>query len=130
MRRLQLLRCQLPLDRLADAEPGPELRDHVNDAEIEAGLDLNRPFTTRGVGHGLAPVGVEHPANAVHEPLQRSPVEAIGAAEAVHDFRLDVTLFAMADILGEGIVADDRAVLVPALRGPKVHAHAYSVSLP
>ena len=101
VRRLQLLRCALPLDRLADAEPGPELRDHVDDAEIETGLDLNRPLTARGVGPGLARVGVEHPADAAHQPLQRRPVEAIGAAEAVHDLGLDVALLGMADVLGD-----------------------------
>ena len=73
-------------------------------------------------------VGVEHPADAAHQSLQRGAVEAIGAAEAVHHLGLDVTLLGMADVLGQRVVADDRAVLVPALRGPKVHAHAYSVS--
>ena len=76
----------------------------------------------------VAGVGIEHPADAAHQPLQRGAVEAIGAAEAVHHLGLDVALLGMADVLGERVVADDRAVLVPALRGPKVHAHAYSVS--
>ena len=54
----RLMRC-LPLvgrqpagDRPTDAEPGPELLDHVDDAELEARLDLDRPFTTLRVGRG------------------------------------------------------------------------------
>jgi len=115
-----LVGCQPALDRLADAEPGPQLRRHVDDAEFEAGLDLDRPVTTSRVGHGRAAVGVEHTADAAHQALQRRPVEAVGATEAVHHLGLDVTLLAIADVLGEGVVADDRAVLVAALRGPKV----------
>jgi hypothetical protein len=60
-------------------------------------------------------------------PLERRPVEAISAAEAVHHLGLDVALLGIADVLGQRVVPDDRAVLVPALRGPKVHAHTYSV---
>ena len=132
----RLMRCP-PLvgrqscgDRLADAEPGPQLCGHVDHAEIEARLDLDRPFTTGRIGRGRAPVGVEHPADAAHQSLQRGAVEAIGAAEAVHHLGLDVTLLGVADVLGERVVADDRAVFVAALRCPKVHAHAYSVSGP
>src|SRR4051794_41960326 len=34
----------------------------------------------------------------------------------------------MADVLGEGVVAHHRTVLVPPLGGPQVHAHGSSVS--
>jgi hypothetical protein len=114
-------------DRSADAEPGPQLLDHVGDTEIEAGLDLDRPCLTLLAGRDRAVIGVEHAADAAHQPLQRCPVEAISAAEAVHHPGLDMALLGMADVLGERVVADDRAVLVASLRGAKVHAHAFSV---
>jgi hypothetical protein len=63
VRRLQLLRCQPLSDRPADAEPGPQLRDHVDDTKIKARLDLDRPFATLLVCRDRA-VGVEHPADA------------------------------------------------------------------
>src|SRR4030095_5096285 len=116
--------------RWACAERGPQLCRHMDHAEIEARLDLDCRFATAGVGRGRAPVVIEHPADAAHQSLQRGAVEAIGAAEAVHHLGLDVTLLGIADVLGQRVVADDRTVLVAALRGPKTHAHAYSVSGP
>jgi hypothetical protein len=119
---------ELAGDRRTDAEPGPELLDHMDDAEVEARLDLDRPFAPPRTDRSLASLGIEDPADAPHQALERRSVEAVGATEAVHHLGLDVTLLGMADVLGEGVVADDRAVLVAALRGSKVHAHAYSVS--
>ena len=52
----------------------------MDDAGLEAGLDLDRPLTPRRVGRRRPAVGIEHPADAAHEALQRRPVEAIGAA--------------------------------------------------
>jgi hypothetical protein len=115
-------------DRPADAEPGPELCDHVDDAEFEARLDLDPPVMSCRVCGRLAGVGVEHAADAAHQSLERGAVEAIGAAEAVHHPGLDVAPGGVADVLGEGVVAHHRAVLVPPPRGPKVHAHDRSVS--
>jgi len=129
MRCVALPGCQPFGDRRTDAEPGPELLDHMDDAEIEAGLDLDRPFAPLLTGRSLAGVGIEHPADAAHQSLERGAVEAIGAAEAVHHLGFDVTLLGIALVLGERVVADDGAVLVPALRGPKVHAHDNSVLL-
>jgi hypothetical protein len=106
VRRPPLVGRQPGGDRLADAEPGPQLLDRVDDAELEAGFDLD-PLMTLGVCRRFATVGVEHPADAAHEPLQRRPVEAIGAAEAVHHLGLDVALLGIADVLGERIVAHD-----------------------
>jgi hypothetical protein len=102
----------------------------VDDAELEAGLDLDRPVALPLTGQGLTAVGVEDAADAAHEPLERRPVEAIGAAEAVHHPGLDVALRGVADVRGEGVVAHHRAALVPPLRGPEVHAHDCSVSWP
>jgi hypothetical protein len=130
MRRVSRLGREPVGDRLADAEPGPQLLDHVDHAELKARLDLDRWGLTLCVRRRLATVAVEHPADAAHQPLQRRPVEAVGAAEAVHHPGLDLALLGMADVLGERVVADDRAVLVPALGGPKIHAHAYSVPEP
>ena len=127
MRCGPLIGCQPFGDRPADAEPRPHLLDQVDDAELEAGLDLDRPVTTGRIGHGRAAIGVEHPADAAHEALQRGPVEPVGAAEAVHHLGLDVASLGMADVLGERVVADDRAVRVAALRGSKVHAHVCSM---
>ena len=111
-------------DRVADAEPGPQLLDHVDDAEIEARLDLDHRDGRLLTGRGRSTIGIEHPANAANQPLQRRPVETVGAADAVHHLGLDVALLGMAEVLGQRVVADDRPVLVPALRGPKIHAHA------
>ncbi len=127
VRRPPLVGCEPRADRLADAEPGPQLLDHVDDAELEARLDRDRPVTALLVGRGFLPIDIEHAPDAVHQPLQRRPVEAIGAPEAVHHLGLDVAFLGMADVLGERVVADDRAVLVAPLRGAKVHAHAFSV---
>ena len=59
--------------------------------------------------------------------LMIAAVEAVGAAEAVHHLGLDVTLLGIAGVLGERVVADDRAVLVFSLGGSQVHAYALNV---
>ena len=107
VRRVPLLGREPVGDRLADAEPGPELLDHVDDAEIEARLDLDRPSAPVLSGRSSAGVGIEDPADAADQPLERRPVEPVGAAEAVHHLGFDVTLLGIADVLGEGVVADD-----------------------
>src|SRR3954447_13579640 len=61
------------------------------------------------------------------QPLQGRPVEPVGAAEVVPHPGLDVALPGVAHVLGQGVVADHRAVLVPPSGGPQVHAHACSV---
>ena len=99
----------------------------MDDAEFEAGLDLDPPVMSRGVGTRL-PGSASSTRRMLAPVAPGAAVEAIGTAEALHHPGLDMPLFGMADVLGEGVVADDRAVLVPALRGSKVHAHAYSVS--
>jgi hypothetical protein len=84
-------------DRLADAEPGPKLGDHVDGAELEARLDFDPPVMSRCVCSPLPAVGVEHPADAAHQSLQRRPAEALGADEAVHHLGLDVACPGSAD---------------------------------
>ena len=72
---------------------------------------------------------VEHAADAAHQALERGAVELVGTAEAVHHAGLDIAFPGIADVLGERQVAHHRAVLVPPLRGPQVHAHAIRVYL-
>src|SRR4051795_7378041 len=80
-----------------------------------------------GRGGPAAPPPPQARADARDQPLQGRPVEPVGAAEVVHHPGLDVALPGVAHVLGQGVVADHRAVLVPPSGGPQVHAHACSV---
>ena len=128
VRRLQPLFRYPGLDRLADAELGPEGSRHVHDAELEGGLDRDPAHARAVTGAGFAAGILQDPPDARDQPLQGRAIEPVGATEAVHHPGLDVALPGMADVLGERVVAHHRTVLVPPLGGPQVHAHACSVS--
>ena len=66
---------------------------------------------------------IQNPANAMDQTQKRRLVQLISPAEAVHHLGLDIALLGMADIFGERIIADGRAVLVAPLGRSKVHAH-------
>jgi hypothetical protein len=127
MRCRQLLLIELGLDRLADAELGPECLGHMHDPELEAGLDRDPAQACPLAGDRSAACIGKDPLDARDQPLQGRPVELVGPAETVHHLGLDIALLGMAHVLGECQVAHHRAVLVPPLRGPQVHAHACSV---
>ena len=69
----------------------------------------------------------QDPPDARDQPLQGGAVELVLAAEAVDHAGLDMALLGVAAVLGQGEVAHHRAVLVPSLRGPEIHAHTISV---
>src|SRR4051794_18260479 len=127
MRRLQLLFLDPGLDRLGDAEPGPEGLRHVHDPEREAGLDGDAAGARRAAGVRAAICARQDPADARDQPLQGGSVELVLATEAMDHAGLDMALFGMAPVLGQGEVAHHRAVLVPSLRGPEIHAHTIGV---
>jgi hypothetical protein len=127
MRCRQLLLIEPGLDRLADAELGPECFRHMHDPELEAGLDRNATRAGSLATDRSAARISKDPLDARDQPLQGRPVELVGPAEAVHHLGLDIALLGMTHVLGKRVVPDHRAVLVPPLRGPQVHAHACSV---
>ena len=127
MRRLQLLLVEPFLDHLPDAELGPKCLRHMHDPELEAGLDRDPAQACPLAGDRSAACIGKDPLDARDQPLQGRPVEMVGPAETVHHLGLDIALLRMTDVLGECQVAHHRAVLVPPLRGPQVHAHACSV---
>jgi site-specific DNA recombinase len=129
MGRLQPLRLDLRQDRLADAEPGPQGLHHVHDAELEAGLDRDAAGACRVVGIRPAARVPQDPADARHQALQGGAVELVLATEAVDHAGLDMALLRMTSVLGQGEVAHHRAVLVPSLRGPEIHAHMIGVQV-
>ena len=127
MRRLQLLFLDPGLDHLADAELGPKSLHHVHDPELEAGLDGDTAGARRVGDARSATCVVQDPPDTRDQPLQGRSVELVLAAEAVDHASFDMALFGMAPILRQGKVAHHRAVLVPSLRGPEIHAHTISV---
>src|SRR3954452_445720 len=127
MRRLQLPFLDPGLDRLGDAEPGPEGLRHVHDPEREAGLDGDAAGARSAGGARSATRVPQDPPDARDQPLQGRSVELVLAAEAVDHAGLDMALFGMAPVLGQGEVAHHRAVLVPSLRGSEIHAHTIGV---
>jgi hypothetical protein len=118
MRCRQLLLIEPGLDRLADAELGPECLGHMHDPELEAGLDRDGGRPCGRGGDGPTSLARQDPLDACDQPLQGCPVELVGPAEAVHHPGLDIALLGMTNVLGECQVAHHRAVLVPPLGGP------------
>ena len=118
MRRMQLLLVEPCLDHLTDAEFGPECLRHMHDPQLEAGLDRDPAHACPVAGDRSAACIRKDALDARDQPLQRRSVELVGTAEAVHHLGLDIALLGMAHILGEGVVAHHRAVLVPSLGGP------------
>ncbi|HUE45531.1 MAG TPA: hypothetical protein VMO81_04690 [Aestuariivirgaceae bacterium] len=98
---------------------------HQHHTELEHPLDLDLRQPPRGLAVGL--FGAEHPVDALHQALQRFPVEPVGAAEAVDDARLGAPGRGVPDVLGEPVVGDGRAVPVAPLGDPQVHAQCMTV---
>jgi hypothetical protein len=95
----------LLLDRVTDAKLCPQGSGDMGDAKIKAIFDLDITNTAWDIDRWAAII-VQNPADTLDQTLKRGLVQLIGTAEAVHHLGFDVALLGMADILGEGVVAD------------------------
>lgn len=95
----------------------------MNNAKIKTVFDLDITDARWNIDGRHSTGVIQNPANAMDQTLQRRLVQLIGPAEAVHHLGLDIVFLGMADILGERVVADGRAILIAPLGGPKIHAH-------
>ena len=106
----------------ADAEVLPAGAGGKHDTQFEHPLDLDlRTIRCPGPVGGLITV-LKHAIDALDQSLEFGPIELIGTAETMHHAGFSSLSVGVPDALGEGVVADGRAVAVVALGDAQIHA--------
>ena len=111
-------------DRSTDAEFLPQLPRRQHHAWFEHPLDLDLRQRRTAVGNRIA--GVQHPIDALDEALEPVAVDLVGAAEIVHHPGLSALGCGVPGILGEGVIADRRAVSIASFGDSQIHAQRIS----
>jgi hypothetical protein len=93
-----------------------------HDAPVVDPLDLGQ--SARAGRHRVA--ALEDAVDALDQPLESVAVNPVGAAETMDHPRLGTLGFGVPGIFGQGVIGDCRAVLVPPLGDPQVHAYEIS----
>jgi len=110
-------------DRGTDAEFFPQRADGEHDAEFKHALDIDLGDVGCGPGGNCTVAVLEYAVDALHQPFESNAIHLIGAAKAMDHTRLRLLCLGVPDALGEGVVGDGRAVSIPPLRDPQIHAH-------
>ena len=102
----------------------PQLPRRQHHAQFEDPLDLD--LGERGTAVGDRVAGFEHPVDALDEAPEPVAVDLVGAAEIVHHPGLSALGCGVPGILGEGVIADRRAVSIASFGDSQIHAQRIS----
>jgi hypothetical protein len=120
VRRAQTGRLEPPAHSPADAELLPQRPRRQHHPELEHLVDLDLRQLAWCAERSR--IDLDHPVDALDQSLEGLAIDGVGAAEIVHDPGLGALGRGVPDILGQRVVSDGRAVAVPPLGEPQIHA--------